>query len=220
MIHLLQAAELAADSTKAVPNVEKVAQNLAEGNVHWNQVIGQLIDWSLDAGKHILIAAVVYIIGHYLIKLLNYLLAGLLERRKVEVSVQTFVKSFVSILLQVLLIVTVIGALGVNTTSFAALLASFGVAIGMALSGNLQNFAGGIVILFRARAYYIIRYAREAFAKMKKVGVKLQKSLRNACRNEKVAVPLHPQTRQGYPDSLRGISHARSAHTDKRSLKD
>ena len=148
MIHLLQAAELAADSTKAVPNVEKVAQNLAEGNVHWNQVISQLIDWSLDVGKHILIAAVVYIIGHYLIKLLNYLLAGLLERRKVEVSVQTFVKSFVSILLQVLLIVTVIGALGVNTTSFAALLASFGVAIGMALSGNLQNFAGGIVILF------------------------------------------------------------------------
>jgi len=148
MIHLLQAAEIAADSTSVVPDVEKVAQNFAEGNVHWDQVISQLISWSLDAGKHILIAAVVYLIGHYLIKLLNYLLAGLLERRKVEVSVQTFVKSFVSILLQVLLIVTVVGALGVNTTSFAALLASFGVAIGMALSGNLQNFAGGIVILF------------------------------------------------------------------------
>ena len=148
MIHLLQAAEIAADSTSVVPDVEKVAQNFAEGNVHWDQVISQLISWSLDAGKHILIAAVVYIAGHYLIKLLNYLLAGLLERRKVEVSVQTFVKSFVSILLQVLLIVTVFGALGVNTTSFAALLASFGVAIGMALSGNLQNFAGGIVILF------------------------------------------------------------------------
>ncbi len=148
MIHLLQAAEIAADSTSVVPDVEKVAQNFAEGNVHWDQVISQLISWSLDAGKHILIAAVVYIAGHYLIKLLNYLLAGLLERRKVEVSVQTFVKSFVSILLQVLLIVTVVGALGVNTTSFAALLASFGVAIGMALSGNLQNFAGGIVILF------------------------------------------------------------------------
>ncbi len=148
MIHLLQAAEIAADSTSVVPDVEKVAQNFAEGNVHWDQVISQLISWSLDAGKHILIAAVVYIAGHYLIKLLNYLLAGLLERRKVEISVQTFVKSFVSILLQVLLIVTVVGALGVNTTSFAALLASFGVAIGMALSGNLQNFAGGIVILF------------------------------------------------------------------------
>ena len=148
MIQILQSVEITADSVAALPKVEQVAQNLAEGNVRWDQVINQLISWSLDAGKHILIAAVVYFIGHYLIRLLNYLLAGFLERRKVEVSVQTFVKSFVGILLQVLLIITVVSALGVNTTSFAALLASFGVAIGMALSGNLQNFAGGIVILF------------------------------------------------------------------------
>ena len=148
MIQFLQSVELAADSVAALPKVGKVAEDLASGNIHWEQVISQLITWSLDAGKHILIAAVVYFIGHYLIKLLNYLLAGFLERRKVEISVQTFVKSFVSILLQILLIITVVSALGVNTTSFAALLASFGVAIGMALSGNLQNFAGGIVILF------------------------------------------------------------------------
>lgn len=148
MIHYLQAATLATDSAKVIPNVEQVAQELAEGNVHWNQVVSQLISWSMDVGKHILIAAVIYLIGHYLIKLLNYLLAGFLERRNVEISVQTFVKSFVGIVLQVLLIITVVSALGVNTTSFAALLASFGVAVGMALSGNLQNFAGGIVILF------------------------------------------------------------------------
>lgn len=131
-----------------MPKVEEVAQGLASGNVRWDQVVGQLINWSLDAGRHILIALVVYLIGHYLIRFLNYLLARFMERRNVEISVQTFAKSFVGILLQVLLIVTVVSALGVNTTSFAALLASFGVAIGMALSGNLQNFAGGIVILF------------------------------------------------------------------------
>ena len=72
----------------------------------------------------------------------------MLSRRKVEISIQTFLKSLVSILLNVLLIVSVVGALGINTTSFAALLASAGVAIGMALSGNLQNFAGGLIILF------------------------------------------------------------------------
>ena len=114
----------------------------------WDEVARKLIDWSLDAGKHILLAIVVFIVGHYLIKLLNYLLARFLARRKVEVSVETFVKSFVGITLQALLIVIVVGALGVNTTSLAALLASFGVAVGMALSGNLQNFAGGLVILF------------------------------------------------------------------------
>lgn len=148
MIQFLQTAALSSDTIKVASQVKVLAQNLQEGNVHWDQVVSQLISWSLDAGKHILIALVVYLIGHYLIKLLNYLLARFLERRKVEISVQTFVRSFVGILLQVLLIVTVVSALGVNTTSFAALLASFGVAIGMALSGNLQNFAGGIVILF------------------------------------------------------------------------
>ena len=121
---------------------------LLTSNMSWDEVARKLIDWSLDAGKHILLAIVVFIVGHYLIKLLNYLLARFLARRKVEVSVETFVKSFVGITLQALLIVIVVGALGVNTTSLAALLASFGVAVGMALSGNLQNFAGGLVILF------------------------------------------------------------------------
>lgn len=147
-MNLLQAVEIPSDSLKVLPKVAEITKGVAEGNVHWDQVITQMISWSLDAGKHILVALVVYLIGHYLIKLLNYLLARFLERRKVEISVQTFVRSFVSILLQVLLIISVVGALGVNTTSFAALLASFGVAIGMALSGNLQNFAGGIIILF------------------------------------------------------------------------
>lgn len=150
MLHLLQATEILADSTLA-SSTEKLAavgEDLASGNVRIDQVITQLITWSMEMGRHIIAAIVVYFIGHYLIKFINYLLATMLERRKVEVSVQTFVKSFVGILLKVLLIITVVGTLGVNTTSFAALLASFGVAIGMALSGNLQNFAGGIVILF------------------------------------------------------------------------
>ena len=71
----------------------------------------------------------------------------MLEKRKVDASIQSFVKSLVNILLTVLLIIAVIGKLGVETTSFAALLASAGVAIGMALSGNLQNFAGGLIVL-------------------------------------------------------------------------
>ena len=64
-----------------------------------------------------------------------------------DISIKTFVKSLVNILLTILLIISVVGALGVETTSFAALLASAGVAVGMALSGNLQNFAGGLIVL-------------------------------------------------------------------------
>ena len=148
MIHLLQAAGVTTDTIPTLHRMNDAAKNIASGDVQWDQILQQLVHWSLEAGRHILLAALLYFLGHYLIRLLNYLLTRFLERRKIEITVQTFVKSFVGILLQVLLIVSVISALGVNTTSFAALLASFGVAIGMALSGNLQNFAGGIVILF------------------------------------------------------------------------
>ena len=75
------------------------------------------------------------------------MVARLLIRRHVDASVQSFVRSLVNILLMVLLIVAIISKLGIETTSFAALLASAGVAVGMALSGNLQNFAGGLIIL-------------------------------------------------------------------------
>lgn len=68
-------------------------------------------------------------------------------KRDIDPSVKSFVGSLVNVVLTILLIISVVGALGVQTTSFAALLASAGVAVGMALSGNLANFAGGLIIL-------------------------------------------------------------------------
>lgn len=107
----------------------------------------QLLDFGISAGGRILSAVIIFVVGRFAISMVKRLINRLLEKRKVEVSVKTFVQSLVNILLTILLIVAVIGKLGVETTSFAALLASAGVAIGMALSGNLQNFAGGLVIL-------------------------------------------------------------------------
>ena len=112
-----------------------------------DQLIEKLIDLCVTAGRHILGALLVYLIGAFLVKLINRLVHTMLDRRHIDVSVQSFVRSLVNILLTILLIISVISALGINTTSFAALLASAGVAVGMALSGNLQNFAGGLVIL-------------------------------------------------------------------------
>lgn len=110
-------------------------------------LIQQIINMSVSAGKNILVALLIFIIGRFLISLIKKLISRTLERRNVEVTIQTFLKSLINILLTILLVVSVVGALGVNTTSFAALLASAGIAIGMALSGNLQNLAGGIIIL-------------------------------------------------------------------------
>lgn len=143
MIRFLQTVSSAADSLAVAERVE-----IDWSSVHLDTVIEKLIELCVQAGKSILVAALIYVVGHFLIKLIKRLLSGMLSRRNVEASIRSFLMSTVSVLLNTLLLISVIGALGVNTTSFAALLASAGVAVGMALSGNLQNFAGGLIILF------------------------------------------------------------------------
>ena len=112
-----------------------------------NDVLLNLWAGSLDLGRRILAALLIFIIGRLIISFLNKLVTRILQRRKVDAGVQSFVRSLVHILLMILLVIAVISKLGIETTSFAALLASAGVAVGMALSGNLQNFAGGLIIL-------------------------------------------------------------------------
>ena len=111
------------------------------------QALEKLVDFGMDAGKDIFVAILIYSIGRFIIRQISILIAKVLEKRKIEVSVQTFLKSLVKILLNMVLAFAIISKLGVETTSFAALLASAGVAVGMALSGNLSNFAGGLIIL-------------------------------------------------------------------------
>ena len=115
--------------------------------IYLEELITKGLNFCVEAGKSIIIAILIYIVGKALIMLANRMLQKMLNRKHIDPTIQTFLKSLVNILLMVLLIISVVSALGINTTSFAALLASAGVAVGMALSGNLQNLAGGIVVL-------------------------------------------------------------------------
>ena len=90
----------------------------------------------------LILGIVVFIVGWKLINLLNKVMKRAYERHKVEPSLQQFLHSLV-----VLLFLTVMGIIGIQMTSFIALLGAAGVAIGMALQGTLQNFAGGVIIL-------------------------------------------------------------------------
>lgn len=136
-LSLLQAAPI--ESGKEVIEAVKTGK--------MDEFIEQIIILGTEAGKSILLAAIVAVIGYYIVRFINNMVARILERRNVEPTVQTFLKSFINITLLILLILTVVSTLGVNTTSLAALLASAGLAVGMALSGNLQNLAGGIILL-------------------------------------------------------------------------
>ena len=116
-----------------------------------NSQIAHWIDLLIEQGTHLgwtlIKAFLVFIIGRLLISLINKLVEKLLLKRNIDPSVKSFIGSLVHVVLMILLIVSVVGVLGVQTSSFAALLASAGVAVGMALSGNLSNFAGGLIIL-------------------------------------------------------------------------
>ncbi|MDR1646285.1 MAG: mechanosensitive ion channel [Tannerellaceae bacterium] len=114
---------------------------------HVGSILEDLFREGTSLGFMVIKAAVIFLAGRLLIGLLNKLVRRLLDKREIEPSVKSFMASAVNVVLIVLLIVSIIGALGIETTSFAALLASAGVAIGMALSGNLSNFAGGLIIL-------------------------------------------------------------------------
>lgn len=112
-----------------------------------NAALQGLLTQASQLGWTLIKAFIIFIVGRFLIRLLNKFIRQILSKRNIEPSVRTFVSSLVNVVLMVLLIISVVGALGVQTTSFAALLASAGVAVGMALSGNLSNFAGGLIIL-------------------------------------------------------------------------
>lgn len=102
---------------------------------------------AIQFGLKVLAALAIYLIGAWLIRRIKKALQRMFARKQTDRAMASFISSFVSIALTIFLIVLVIGTLGINTTSIAALLAAGGMAIGMALSGTLQNFAGGLMIM-------------------------------------------------------------------------
>lgn len=111
------------------------------------EVIATVSNSLVNFAFKVLVAVAVFYIGRFLISRIYKTVYGIMTRRHVDPSLTTFVLSLVRISLYFFLIIIVIGILGVETSSFIAIFASAGMAIGMALSGTLQNFAGGVLIL-------------------------------------------------------------------------
>lgn len=123
---LLQLNEAVNTSTDFLNNIKKIA---------------------IDYAPKLIGAILVYLIGVFIIKWVCRLLQNILNARKIDNSLQSFLNSLVKGLLTVLLLLSVFGMLGVNLTSFAAILAGLAVGIGAALNGTLGNFAGGVMML-------------------------------------------------------------------------
>lgn len=131
--------------SKEVENASGVFNALK--GLSFDDAIEKIANGIVSLGFKLLIAILVFYVGKFIIKRLYRWTQSLMIRRDVDASLTTFVLSLIKITLYFILIVTVIGIMGIETSSFIALFASAGVAIGMALSGTLQNFAGGVLIL-------------------------------------------------------------------------
>jgi small conductance mechanosensitive channel len=108
---------------------------------------GEMLNWLVWTGIKFLISLVIYYIGRWLLGKLVRIIDAVMTRREVEVSLHSFILTAIKTLGYVLLVLIIVSVLGFNSSSFIAVLASMGLAIGMALSGTLQNFAGGVMIL-------------------------------------------------------------------------
>ena len=106
-----------------------------------------LTDLTVSFVPKLLIAILVLWIGLKLTKLLKKSILKLLDKRSAEPSLKTFLASLVDVLLKVMLVIMVMDIIGIKATSFIAVLGAAGLAVGMALQGTLQNFAGGVIIL-------------------------------------------------------------------------
>ncbi len=114
---------------------------------NFQKYFDQIIDMVVAYGAKILLAIVVLIIGLVVIKRVLKTVRKMLEKRKVDPSLTPFLTSIIGALLKIMLVISIASMVGVEMTSFVAILGAAGLAVGLALQGSLANFAGGVLIL-------------------------------------------------------------------------
>lgn len=113
----------------------------------FNEFLASTPDLIIKYGGQLVLAIIVLIIGFWLVKIIVNAVNRLMEKKDTDPSLRPFLKSLLSALLKVMVVISVMTMVGIPMTSFIAILAAAGLAVGMALSGTLQNFAGGVMLL-------------------------------------------------------------------------
>lgn len=116
---------------------------MQQGSEYLDTLINLFITW----GPKFIGAIIALVVGLYLAGMIAGMVAKAMEKKEIDPSLRPFLTGLVGTLLKVLVVVSVLGMVGIQMTSFIAILGAAGLAIGMALSGTLQNFAGGVVLL-------------------------------------------------------------------------
>lgn len=157
----------------------------------FDDAIAKIANSLVDFSFRLLIAILVLYIGKFIIRRLYVTVRNILNNRDIDVSLTTFILSLVKILLYFILIITIVGILGIETSSFLALFASAGVAIGMALSGTLQNFAGGVLILL-LKPYKVGDFIEAQGYTGKVKAIQIFHTIINTTDNKAIIIPNGP----------------------------
>jgi len=124
--------------------------NLPDLGFNWDDVVTLLKTTGVDFAINLVTALVIFLVGRMVVRLLTRGLRKVMEKQSVDQTLVTFISNLVGMILLTFVIIAAIGALGVQTTSFIAILGAAGLAIGLALQGSLSNFAAGVlIVLFR-----------------------------------------------------------------------
>ncbi len=124
-------------------NVEKSVSGLEGFSFTWESMSELMVEWGIS----IITALVILIVGFWIANIITRSIKKLMIKREVDLSLVPFLNSLISTTLKILVVITALSQMGMEMTSFIAILGAAGFAIGMALSGTLQNFAGGVMIL-------------------------------------------------------------------------
>lgn len=177
--------KLSADSIAAM-TPEKLVNHFKYLDL--GSLVTSLSNQLISLGLRILAAIVIFYLGKFIINKIYSVARALMVRKDFDRSLISFLLSFIRITLLFLLIITVIGVLGIETSSFIAIFASAGVAIGMALSGTLQNFAGGVLILL-LKPYKVGDYIEFGDLKGTVREIQIFNTIINTYNNDRIVIP-------------------------------
>ena len=138
---------LASATQKEVESVSDNIEQLSKDVSKLSQIGSDLIDKAVAFGIDIIIAVIIFVIGKFIIKFILKFVDRIFAKSSADEGVAKFIHSVLKVALYIILAITICGQIGLETTSFAAIVASGGLAIGLAFEGSLSNFAGGVMIL-------------------------------------------------------------------------
>ena len=136
-----------ADTTTTTATTEIIDATTKNGPINWSQVWQAIVEWAVTVGLKLILAIIIMIISFKILNSFSKRILKRLEKRKADPTLSRVLVNVTRLSLKIVIVLCLVGFLGVQTSSIAAVLASMGVGIGLAVQGTLSNFAGGIILI-------------------------------------------------------------------------